>query len=75
MIDIDYDLMDWPECRECGEEYHPRRKELGYHTCLSCGDKKAQKSIEHKKKCSAPLYNKGGYQYVGNREAARWAGR
>ena len=69
------DIVKLPECRDCGEEYSPKRKDLGYLVCLSCGDKEAQKSIEHKKKCSAPLYNKGGYQYVGNREAARWAGR
>lgn len=72
---IDYDNMDWPECKECGEEFHPLRQKLGYEVCLSCGDVKAQKEIAHKKKCSAPLFNKGGYQYVGNKEAARWAGR
>tara|TARA_B100001057_G_C22411177_1_gene779736 strand:- start:155 stop:376 length:222 start_codon:yes stop_codon:yes gene_type:complete len=72
---VDYEIMDWPECRECGEEFHPRRKELGYHFCLECGDAKAQKAIAHKRKCSAPLFNKGGYQYVGSKEAARWAGR
>jgi len=75
MIDADYDLMDWPECGKCGEEYHPRRKELGYNFCLDCGDKHAQKQIEHKKKCSAPLYNKGGYGYVSSKEAAKWIGR
>ena len=75
MIDLDYDSMDWPECRECSEEYHPRRKELGYHVCLNCGDKKAQESIEHKKKCSAPLYNKGGYGYISSKEAAKSIGR
>jgi len=75
MIDADYDLMNWPECGKCGEEYHPRRKELGYNVCLDCGDKHAQKQIEHKKKCSAPLYNKGGYGYVSSKEAAKWIGR
>ena len=67
--------QDWPMCLECGEEYNPKRKQLGYTTCLGCGDKEAQKSIEHKRKCSAPLYNKGAYQYVGNRSDARWIGR
>ena len=23
---IDYDNMDWPECKECGEEFHPLRQ-------------------------------------------------
>ena len=64
-----------PTCVECGEQFHPRRKELGYLVCLECGDVKAQKSIEHKKKCSAPLFNKGSYQYVSSKEDARWLGR
>ena len=68
-------IKDFPECVECGSEFSPRRQELGYRTCLECGDVKAQKAIAHKRKCSAPLFNKGGYQYVGSREAARWAGR
>ena len=72
---IEYGDQEWPMCLECGEEYHPRRKQLGYTTCLDCGDKHAQKAIERKKKCTAPLHNKGGYQYVGSKEAARWAGR
>ena len=67
--------QDWPMCLECGEEYNPKRKQLGYTTCLGCGDKEAQKSIEHKRKCSAPLYNKGAYQYVGSRTDAKWSGR
>ena len=67
--------QDWPMCLECGEEYNPKRKQLGYTTCLGCGDKEAQKSIEHKRKCSAPLDNKGAYQYVGSRTDAKWIGR
>ena len=47
---------DWPECSVCGEEYNPKRKQLGYSTCLVCGDKEAKKSIAHKKKCTAPLF-------------------
>ncbi len=64
-----------PQCLECGEEYNIKRQRLGYVTCLECGDKSAQKQIEHKKKCSAPAYNKGAYQYIGSRQDARWAGR
>jgi len=75
MIDFDIDKSGWPECVECSQKYHPRRKDLGYKVCLECGDKKAQKAISHKKKCSAPLFNKGGYQYVGSKEAAKWIGR
>ena len=64
-----------PECIVCGDHYSGRRKDLGYRTCLSCGDKVARKEIEHKKKCSAPLFNKGSYQYVSSKEAAKWIGR
>lgn len=24
-------------CVKCGEPYNPKRKKLGYHTCLDCG--------------------------------------
>ena len=68
-------LKNKPVCVECGSEFNPKRKKLGYNTCLECGDSIAQDQINHKKKCSAPLFNKGGYQYVGNREAAKWIGR
>jgi len=64
-----------PECIDCGEKFSVKRKQLGYLTCLECGDKSAKKQIEHKRKCSAPLFNKGAYQYVSSREAARWIGR
>tara|TARA_B000000557_G_scaffold182817_1_gene149398 strand:- start:772 stop:975 length:204 start_codon:yes stop_codon:yes gene_type:complete len=67
--------MDKPECIDCGEFFDIRRKNLGYRLCLECGDKKAKKDIEHKSKCSAPLFNKGAYQYVSNKESARWIGR
>jgi len=26
-----------PFCIKCGDDYDPRRRELGYRTCLSCG--------------------------------------
>ena len=57
---VDCENESWPECVECGEEFNPKRKALGYHVCLECGDSHAKKSIAHKKKCSAPLFNKGG---------------
>ena len=68
-------IFDTPKCSECDAEYHPRRKELGYDTCLECGDVKAQKAISHKRKCSAPLFNKGAYQYVTSSAAAKDVGR
>ena len=64
-----------PQCFDCGEEFSPKRKALGYEYCLECGETYAQKSIDRKKKCTAPLFNKGAYQYVGSIDEARWAGR
>ena len=40
------------------------RKEIGYRTCLSCGDKTADKQIKEKASRCMPAFNKGGYQYV-----------
>lgn len=33
--DCEYD--SWPHCIDCHEPFHPRRKSLGYSTCLDCG--------------------------------------
>ena len=67
--------MDNPQCWDCGEEFSPKRKALGYEYCLECGDKYAQKESERKAKCTAPLYNKGAYQYVGSIDEAKLVGR
>jgi hypothetical protein len=32
---LDFDSC--PCCNECGESYSPRRRALGYRTCLDCG--------------------------------------
>lgn len=62
-------------CVECWEEYNPKRKALGYRTCLECGDVNAKIEIARKAKCTAPAYNKGAYQYVGTVQAAKGIGR
>lgn len=36
----DADTDDWPDCRECGEPFNPKRKALGYVNCLDCGEPK-----------------------------------
>ncbi|AIW04046.1 hypothetical protein NVD72_004714 [Salmonella enterica] len=38
-------------------------------------ERKAQEEIERKKLCTAPAYNKGGYQYVSSEEQAKMIGR
>ena len=64
-----------PICIECGEDYNPKRAELGYRTCLDCGGKIADIEVARKARCSAPAYNKGAYQYVSTVQAARGVGR
>ena len=51
-------------CYECGEQYNYKRYELGYATCLDCGDNHAQAEKAYKAKCTAPAFNKGAYQYI-----------
>jgi len=67
--------MDNPQCWDCGEEFSPKRKAIGYEYCLECGDKYAQKESARKAKCTAPLYNKGAYQYVGSVAVAKSVGK
>lgn len=63
------------ECIECGEEYSDKRRELGYLTCLNCGEIHAFKEIQRKATCVAPAYNKGAYQYVISKEMAKEIGK
>ena len=56
--------MDFAICHFCGEEYNKKRYDLGYLSCLDCGQVHAQKEKDYKAKCTAPAYNKGAYQYV-----------
>ena len=62
-------------CIECYSEYPEKRKNIGYETCIVCGDKKASKEAIRKSKCIAPLFNKGAYQYIGNIKEEKYIGR
>ncbi len=72
---IDCREVSWPQCFDCGEEFNPKRKELGYEHCLKCGDGYAKEETIRKSKCVAPAFNKGAYQYVGSVEDAKFIGR
>ena len=72
---IGNDRENWPQCWDCGEEFNPKRKALGYEHCLSCGEHYAHKETVRKSKCVAPAFNKGAYQYIGSREDAKSIGR
>lgn len=62
-------------CRVCEEKFPDKRYYLGYSTCINCGDKEASKEAIRKSKCTAPLFNKGAYQYIGNISDAKSLGR
>ena len=64
-----------PECKMCGEVYPKKRLELGYHLCLECGDSRAHRVANYRRRCSAPAFNKGAYQPVMTIDDARWVGR
>jgi hypothetical protein len=48
-------------CANCGDDISSGRCNLGYQTCLSCGDKQARKI----KRCVVPL-NKSNYVLITN---------
>ena len=51
-------------CIDCHTDFNPKRLEFGYRTCLDCGSTRALREMNRKAKCSAPAYNKGGYQVI-----------
>ena len=54
-----------PECSACGAAYPQRRKELGYHTCLDCGEHAARE--QRMGWCIVPT-PKGHYTRITNKE-------
>jgi len=68
-------VIEKANCRECGEEYNTKRAELGYATCLSCGESSAIKIARRRSRCSAPAFNKGAYQPVMSKDDAKWVGK
>lgn len=66
---------DGPSCSECGDAFSRKRRQLGYRTCLPCGDQQARIDIERLKGQSAPAYNKGPYMLITNLSMAKDLGR
>lgn len=62
-------------CRKCGDSYPEKRRELGYDTCLSCGEEEAQDLASKRKEQIAPAYNKGAYQYITSKSMALDVGK
>jgi hypothetical protein len=48
-------------CKDCYTPFSVERFRLGYHTCLTCGDKQAH-AVTY---CSAPI-NKSNYMLITN---------
>lgn len=44
-------------CKDCGDNFSIKRKQLGYNTCLDCGEEKRIFP-------TAPAFNKGAYTIV-----------
>ncbi len=62
-------------CVECGDEFNPKRKALGYKLCLECGEQVASAQAKRKAMCTAPAYNKGAYMYITNHSMAKEVGK
>ncbi len=53
-------------CQRCGAAYTKRRADLGYSTCLPCGEKQARE-VRH---TIMPAYSKGAYQLISRADVA-----
>tara|TARA_B100001750_G_C15517764_1_gene608705 strand:+ start:125 stop:349 length:225 start_codon:yes stop_codon:yes gene_type:complete len=51
-------------CVSCGHSYSKARAEIGYKTCLTCGDKTASRQTKEKASRVTCAYNKSGLMYV-----------
>lgn len=56
-------------CVECGEAYNPRRRDLGYRTCLDCGQEAALAA--RASWCIAPVAHKQGATLVTDKSALK----
>ncbi len=54
-------------CSNCGDNYPLARRNLGYRTCLECGDTQARQ-VRH---TVVPL-NKSAYTLISNRAELAW---
>lgn len=55
-------MTDTCDCIECGKPYPLARAQLGYRTCLQCGEHGAEQV--RKSWCVIQEYGKGNYQLV-----------
>ena len=62
-------LTPTPSCT-CGNDIAPRRYDLGYRTCLDCGQTQATLEIHAKAKRVMPMH-RGNNVYLGTGPSAR----
>lgn len=67
--------MAMATCSKCGDEFSEKRKELGYDTCLDCGEELAQVEIDKKRERIGIAYNKGSYQYITSKKMVNDLGK
>lgn len=53
-------------CTKCGDTYPMARHNLGYRTCLACGDRDARQVSF----IVMPAYSKGAYQVLSREDVA-----
>ena len=58
-------------CDYCGEYYPAARRDLGYRTCLDCGELHALQEKDAKAKCVTIAYNKGPYMLITSKESVK----
>jgi len=57
-------MVSMSRCIKCSNKFNKKRAELGYRTCLGCGDVVAIRETLRKCRSVAPAFNKGAYTYV-----------
>jgi len=68
-------MLSMSSCIKCSNKFNKKRAELGYKTCLGCGDIAATRETLRKCRSVAPAYNKGAYTYVYSTEQAKSLGK
>lgn len=56
------------ECRDCGEYYPVERANLGYYTCMACGDERA---AEARASWTVAPMHKSNYLLITSRETLK----
>ena len=65
----DYKPHHKPHCLTCGDTFDPRRRQLGYQTCMDCGHEAA--IAMRTSWCIAPIAHKQGETLITNKAQLR----